>query len=144
MTRRNESKHGKSRDPVESYLRSRGVSSDVVDAGLGGAVERWEAIAKSVDDYDLTLDDWLDDMDLRDIIAGALDAAGEAQRAGVSGRLERADDLFRKGTVATGPLWGKALAASHSHDPVHTWWYFRRPRNPGATLKADLEAAGLT
>lgn len=144
MTRKNESKHGKSRDPVESYLKSRGASDDLVESGLAGAVARWESIAKSVDHYDLTLDDWLNDMDLRDVIAGALDAAGEGDRARVSGRLERADDLFRQGTVVTGPLWGKALAASHSHDPVHTWWYFRRPRNPGETLKADLEAAGLT
>jgi len=140
MTRKVPSQKSRQDDPVRDYMKSRGVSANVVDAGLAGAVARWESVAKSVDGYDLTLDDWLNDMGLRDIIAGALAAAGEAQRKGVSARLERADDVFRKATVVTGPVWGKTVAASHSHDPARTWWYFRLPRNPGETLKADLDA----
>jgi hypothetical protein len=114
------------------------------EAGLSGAVARWESIAESVDGYDLTLDDWLNDMDLRDIIAGAFAAAGESERKSVSSRLKQADSRFREATIATGPVWGDAVAASHSHHPERTWWYFRIPRHPGATLRSDLESAGLT
>jgi len=144
MTRKHTSKKAESRDPVHDYLKARGVSPNIADAGLDGVVARWESIAKSVDGYDFALDDWLNDMDARDIIAGALVAAREEQRAKFSTRLNRADDLFKKETVVTGPIWGNTVAASHSHDPNRTWWYFRRPRNPGETLKADLEAAGIS
>jgi len=143
MTRRRESEHKSSKDPVRSYLKSRGASSHVVDAGLQGAVARWESIAGSVDGYDFNLDDWLNDMDLRDIIAGAIRVASDELRHSVSRRLEQADDRIRKATVVTGPIWGTKVAAAHSHDPDHTWWYFRVPINPGETLRSDLERAGL-
>src|SRR5258705_12916323 len=113
MTRRRETEHKSSKDPVRSYLKSRGASSHVVDAGLQGAVARWESIAGSVDGYDFTLDDWLNDMDLRDIIAGAIRVASGELRRSVSHRLEQADDRIRKATVETGPIWGTKVAASH-------------------------------
>lgn len=143
MTRRGESEHKSSTDPVRSYLKSRGASSHVIDAGLEGAVARWESIARSVDGYDFSLDDWLNDMDLRDIIAGAIRVADEELRHSVSHRLEQADDRFRNATVVTGPVWGSKVATSHSHDSDRTWWYFRIPRKAGETLKADLKATGL-
>jgi hypothetical protein len=145
MKRKGESKNsGSTSDPARDYMKSRGASSHVVEGGLPAAVARWESIAESVDGYDLTLDDWLNDMDLRDIIAGALAAAGKSEGKLVSGQLKQADDRFREATVATGPVWGNAVAASHSHHPEGTWWYFRIPRHPGATLRTDLESAGLT
>ncbi len=131
-------------DSVRRYMKSRGVSDELVAAGLPGAVARWASIAKAVDGYDFTLDDWLNDMDLRDIIAGALEVANEDERKSVGHTLEHADERFRKATVVTGPVWGNAVAASHFHDPARTWWYFRRPRHPGESLKADLKSAGLS
>ena len=128
---------------MRSYLKSRGASNHVVDAGLSGAVKRWESVADSVDGYDFTLDDWLNDMDLRDIIAAALHVAGAKEKRSVAGRLEQADEKFCNATVVSGPVWGSKVAASHSHDPTRTWWYFRIPRNPGETLKADLKSSGL-
>jgi len=143
MTRRGEPENMGSKDLVRSYMKSRGASSHVVDAGLSGAVARWQSIANSVDGYDFTLDEWLNDMDLRDIIAGALRVAGAEVQRSIAGQLEQADDTFRNATVATGPVWGSKVAASHSHDPARTWWYFRIPRNPGETLKSDLKSSGL-
>ena len=144
MTKKRASKNvRRASDGVRLYMRSRGVSDDLIDGGLDGAVDRWDVIARSAKDYDFTLDDWLNDMDLRDIIEGALQAAGEAERAEVSRRLANADERLMKATVQTGSIWGDAMTAAASYDPGTTWWYFRRPANPGEIMQADLDAAGL-
>ncbi len=128
---------------VRRYLKSRGVAADLIDGGLDAAVDRWDAIARSARDYDFTLDDWLNDMDLRDIIEGALAVADEPERQAVLQRLLNADERLKKATVETGSIWGDAMADAASWDPSRTWWYFRRPANPGEMIKEDLDAAGL-
>lgn len=143
MTRQGTGKHGSTADPVRAYLRSRGVSDDIVEGGLDSAIDRWDSISKTAKDYDFTLDDWLNDMDLRDIIHGALSAATVAERESVASALKKADDRLRKSTEKTGSIWGSAMQGDFAPDPVKGWWYFRRPLNPGETMADDLEAAGL-
>ncbi|HEY8310001.1 MAG TPA: hypothetical protein VIG47_05560, partial [Gemmatimonadaceae bacterium] len=107
-------------------------------------VAQWEAIAQTAARYDLTLDDWLNDLDLRDIVAGAFAAASPTQRDDAREALDRADALFRAGTVETDrSLWGDAVALADEHDPKRQWWYFRRPANPGDSMRADLISAGI-
>ena len=143
-TRRAGRKESGSNDEVRAYLKSRGVSDDIVAAGLPGIVARWESIARAVDGYRFSLDDWLNDVDLRDVIAGALEVGGDHTLQSVSARLAKADDQFREATVASGPVWGARVAASHRHDSTRTWWYFRIPRRCGETLASDLKGAGLS
>ncbi|MGH9420030.1 MAG: hypothetical protein ACRD3J_08660 [Thermoanaerobaculia bacterium] len=130
-------------DAVARYMRSRGVSGSLVEDGLEGAIDRWDALARSARDYDFTLDDWLNDMDLRDIIEGAMQAAGQSERESVAKSLAKADERMKKATVQTGSIWGKANAASENYDPLKSWWYFRRPKHPGEDMQSDLVAAGL-
>lgn len=132
-------------DPVTEYLAERGVAPRVVEAGLGGLADRWEAIVDALEsDYDLTLDDWLNDMDLRDILAGALEVAPDAARTAVSAQVAEADRRFLAGTLPTAaPLWGEEIAAEEGHDPARQPWFFRRPKRPGPDLAAALEEAGL-
>jgi len=130
-------------DPVRAYLKSRGVSEDLVEGGLDGVIDRWDAISRSAKDYDFTLDDWLNDMDLRDIINGAMKAAPDAERKDVTARLKKADERLRNATAETGSIWGSAMAGEAAPDPLKEWWYFRRPLNPGEMMKEDLESAGL-
>jgi hypothetical protein len=130
-------------DAVARYMKSRGVSQELIEDGLEGAIDRWDAIARSAKDYDFTLDDWLNDMDLRDIIEGSMKAADQAERDSVAKLLARADARMKKATVETGSIWGKANAESGKYDPETTWWYFRRPRHPGEMMQNDLEVAGL-
>lgn len=137
------SKRGRPSAAVARYLASRGVEEDLVGGGLDAAIDRWDAIARSARDYDFTLDDWLNDMDLRDIIEGAMNAAEDAERNAVRKRLDAADERLRAATVETGSIWGDAMADSASWDPKRTWWYFRRPANPGETMREDLDSAGL-
>ena len=124
-------------DPVTRYLAERGVSTKVRGSGLRGIVANWRAIASHAERYDLTLDDWLNDLDLRDIIAGAISVAPERERQAVQSILDGADDRFRRATVeAPRPLVADA-------DRAVQWWYLRYPAHPGASMRDDLLAAGL-
>jgi hypothetical protein len=131
-------------DAVARYLAGRGVTDSLRRGGLGGLVARWSAIASTAGRYDLTLDDWLNDLDLRDILAGALIVAPKHARDEVHSALERADAAFRAATVQSArSLWGKAGEGANPHDRMRQWWYFRYPKHPGATMRADLAEAGI-
>ncbi|MEO6864220.1 MAG: hypothetical protein ABI229_02095 [Gemmatimonadaceae bacterium] len=144
MTRHDDTQKHAS-DPVAQYFAERGVPDEVRRTGLAGIIAKWTAIAGTAARYDLTLDDWLNDVDLRDIIAGAVTAAPESERNTIREALDRADTLFRAATVATKrSMSGDAVASADNHDPHHQWWYFRRPANPGETMREDLAEAGIS
>jgi hypothetical protein len=135
---------GHDTDAITRYLAERGVTDSLRRGGLGGIVARWSAIASTAGRYDLTLDDWLNDLDLRDILAGALIVAPKHARDEVHSALERADAAFRAATVQSArSLWGKAGEGANPHDRMRQWWYFRYPKHPGATMRADLAEAGI-
>ena len=126
-----------SHDAVARYLAERGVSTQLRVAGLRGIVAKWDAVASRAERYDLTLDDWLNDLDLRDIIAGAMSVAPAHERLVAQSILEPADDRFRLATVQLPrPLVVGA-------DRAAQWWYLRCPAQPGAGLRDELVAAGF-
>ena len=128
-------------DPVREFLEARGCPEHIVDGGLDGLLERWESAVDDVDEiYPLGLDDYLDDMDIRELIEGAVLAAPpEARRAALK-RLEKMDARMTKLLVPSGRcLWGSDLAEQHDWTPQRNWWYFMQPREPGPELKEDLE-----
>ena len=63
----------KEKDPVGEFLRNRGCPEHVVRGGLRGLVESWEEVVRSVEEgYSLGLDDYLNDMDGRQLIEEVL------------------------------------------------------------------------
>ena len=101
-------------------------------------VERWEQIAKHAATYNLTLDDWLNDLDLRDIIGRRIAEMERAVGSALQSRLAAADRAFREATrESQHSLWGSNSGVHH--DRTRQWWYFRYPVSPGADLRADLE-----
>src|SRR5207245_10374905 len=87
--------------PVGRYLNERGARPDLIEGGLEGLVGRWEQIVNHVaQGYDLTLDDYRNDMDIRCLIAGALKAAGPNVTRAARQRLAAADRRLRVLTVA--------------------------------------------
>jgi len=131
-------------DPVHMYLVSRGCAPLVVRRGLTGLLEQWAAIvAQSERGRDASLDEWLNDMDLRDILAGALAAATSRERQAAAPRLDDADSRFHAITEPCDCLWGEAVADTNRWRPEWQWWYFRRPVLPGPLMTEDLLVHGL-
>ena len=131
-------------DAVHRYLISRGCGPHVVRRGLTGLMDQWTGIVSGVErGLDETLDEWLNDMDLRDILSGAMAAAEPAERRTVADQLSDVDERFRVVTVACPCVWGEVVAATNSWHAEWQWWYFRRPSVLGPLLRDDLEANGL-
>lgn len=131
-------------DAVHTYLMSRGCSPLVVRRGLDGLLEQWSGIVTFAErGRDASLDEWLNDMDLRDILAGALAAAAPRERRAAALRLDDADARFHAVTEPSPCLWGEAIAQTNSWRPEWQWWYFRRPLDPGPMLREDLLVHGL-
>ncbi len=131
-----------SNDPVRDYLRRSGASYAVVAQGLRGLVENWErVVAQVLEGYNLTLDDYLNDMDSRQLLANALELAPEEVRDAFLPRVHDADMKIRLNLVPAGRcLWGGIVAADEGWSEDANWWYFEQPRNPGPELRRDLEA----
>lgn len=132
-------------DAVERLLLARGCPPHIVAAGLAGLVDVWSEIVVAIEGgYALTLDDYQNDMDLRDLIAAAMDVASPDAREAVAERLTSADARCLAQTTPTGCLWGDDIAAEEGLDASREWWYYRRPTRPGDALADDLVAWGLT
>ncbi len=131
-------------DPVHTYLISRGCAPLVVRRGLAGLLEQWAGIVRAAEHgRDASLDEWLNDMDLRDILAGALAAAAPHDRHAAAAHLDDADQRFHDITVPCPCLWGDEIAHTNSWRPEWQWWYFRRPANPGPVMHEDLLVNGF-
>lgn len=127
-------------DPIRRFLRARGVAEHVVAGGLEGLVAAWEETAGQVQaGYPLTLDDYLNDLDARQIIEAVLSAIPEPDGPLIA-RLRDADSRIRAASVpASRCVWGEGNRSSRRN-----WWYYIVPRSPGPDLAADLAQAGLT
>jgi hypothetical protein len=131
-------------DAVHTYLISRGCSPVVVRRGLTGLLEQWTGVVSAAEQgRDMSLDEWLNDMDLRDILAGALAAATPRERRNAAFNLAEGDSRFHTFTVPSPCLWGEDVAQTNSWRPEWQWWYFRRPVHPGPTLREDLLVHGF-
>lgn len=130
-------------DPVREYLRRSGAPYSVVAQGLRGLVENWERVVDQVvAGYNLTLDDYLNDMDGRQLLANALELAPAEVRNAFMPRVHDADNRVRLNLVPAGRcLWGGIVAGEEGWQEDTHWWYFEKPRNPGSRLRAELDGA---
>ncbi|MEP6574693.1 MAG: hypothetical protein ABJD11_18475 [Gemmatimonadota bacterium] len=127
-------------DPVRDLLRRQGAPYSVIANGLRGLVENWERVVSMVlDGYPLTLDDYLNDMDGRQLLENALDVTPDEVRESVISRVRDADMRIRMSLVPAGRcLWGRIVAEDEGWREDRNWWYFERPRAPGPTLAEEL------
>lgn len=127
-------------DRVRVWLERRGCPPYAVDGGIDGLIDRWEGVADEVEDvYEEALDDWLNDLDGRQMLA---ELHAEIPEAFTPQRLKRLAAIDRRvrhdTTTATECLWGEAQADEAGWSPDREWWYWAVPRNPGEDLSADL------
>lgn len=132
---------GPNNDPVREYLRRSGAPYSVVTQGLRGLVENWERVVEQVlAGYTLGLDDYLNDMDARQLLANALELAPDEFREAFLPRVRDADMRIRLELVPAGRcLWGGIVAGEEGWNEERNWWYFERPRNLGPALSRELE-----
>jgi hypothetical protein len=132
-------------DAVRAFLGKRKAAKRLIEGGLPLLLEEWERVVEAVvEGYPAdSLDDYLNDMDVRQILDELRDAAPRAFDAASLGRLEAAD--WKIGALlipAPGCLWGAASAKKHGWDAERNWWYFMQPSRSGAGLSGELEKLG--
>ena len=149
-------------DPVRALLRARGCPDWLVAGGLQALVERWAGSVRSVEvGYAFTLDDYLNDLDLRLLLQLALEAAegseasgeparepaGEPMGSGALAEVRAAvsalDERLRAATVPSRCLWGSDVEWEERHSPEREWWYYRRPAKLTEELREELDTWGL-
>lgn len=112
------------------------------DSSVTEQIDAWEkTVAQVVDGYRLTLDDWLNDMDVRHSIEGALSVLPLAVRTAARERLVPLDTMFVHATEASPRcLWGSRNAKLEKWTAKRHWWYFRRPLRAAPDLLAEIDA----
>lgn len=129
------------KDPIREYLKQKGCPDHIVKGGLEGLIETWEIVVNEVTHgYDLTLDDYLNDMDGRQLIEEVVPLATKASHKALIKKLWRLDAIMK---TLVEPrehsLWGNNSAQEQGWTREKHWWYFTQPKHPGPDLRAELE-----
>jgi hypothetical protein len=126
---------------VTGFLRAQGCPDEVVSGGFEGLVAGWERTAAQVrGGYPLGLDDYLNDIDARQLIEDVVAQLPDAGEPALMLRVQAADLAMREAIDGTDEcLWGEAIADREGWTPDENWWYFGLPREPGPQLREELE-----
>jgi hypothetical protein len=117
------------------YLKAKGAPTHIIQGGLSGLVKTWEKVVASVrQGYPFGLDDYLNDMDGRQLLEETMAVVPDEERQKYQGRLRQSDAIMRTLVEPTEEcLWGEGIARTEGWTREKNWWYFSRP------LQADLE-----
>ena len=129
------------KDPVGEFLRKRGCPEHVVRGGLRGLAESWEEVVRSVEEgYSLGLDDYLNDLDGRQLLDEALAVAAAQEKKTALQRVRRADAKMKTLVRPAGRcLWGDETARQEGWTAKKNWWYFSMPIRPSEELLAEID-----
>jgi hypothetical protein len=117
---------------VRAYLVERKVGSRVIEGGLDYLLDRWERTTKAVEGGVETwmLEEWVNDLDTREIIHGLRENVPSALAA-IEQRVGSIDARFRVASVEVDECtWGHANADRHGWSSAVNWWYWRTPKTP--------------
>ena len=129
-----------STDAVRAFMRERGLADELVAEGAEGMVARWEQAARDAEHerYPFGIEDWLNELDGRQLVRDLLVAVPDALGAALRARLDDADARVEAATEVAGAcLWGDALAGRMGWRPASEWWYWRRPRAVDEDFEGD-------
>jgi hypothetical protein len=108
---------------------------------LRDLIEQWAGFASDLarKNYTFDLDNWLNDVDVRELILEALPMFSRDDMGELTQKLDDADKTFM---AATKPLnrcaWGGGTAKKEKWTPQKNWWYFRSPLRSNAQLEDEL------
>ena len=112
---------------------------DVKD--LQELIDQWATFTAGLErhDYSFDLDNWLNDVDVRELILEALPMFGPEDMGEHVQKLDNADKTFME---ATKPfkrcVWGGGTARKEKWSAETNWWYFRSPIRTNAQLEDEL------
>lgn len=112
---------------------------DVAD--LCDLIDQWVAFAADLDSkgYSFDLDNWLNDVDVRELILEALPMFDREEMGDHALKLDKADETFMTATRDFKRcVWGHGTARKERWTPEKNWWYFRTPRRSNAQLEDEL------
>jgi len=129
------------KDPVREFLKQRGCPEHVVRGGLRGLVESWEEVVRTVEEgYSLGLDDYLNDMDGRQLLDETLAFVPAEVKKPFLKRIRQVDANMQTLVRPAGRcLWGDETARQEGWTAKKNWWYFSRPIKAGEDLLAEIE-----
>ena len=127
-------------DRLREYLARVGASPKVVAGGLEVLLRGWEQTVTAVEaGYTLSFDDYLNDIDGRQLLAQALEVAAPEEAARLADRLASLDARMR---AAVEPVrrcvWGHIVEEEEGWTPERNWWYFARPRRGAAAFLEEF------
>ncbi|MEZ4413445.1 MAG: hypothetical protein R2910_10720 [Gemmatimonadales bacterium] len=134
---------GRDAGNLEAFLREEGAPDAVVRGGLEVLLAGWERTVAAVEEgYGGDYEDYLSDLDGRQLLAQALERVTRDQAAQFSEKLAELDRRIRAVTAPVERcLWGNIVADEEGWSPEDNWWYFVKPlRGPEAFL-AEFPAA---
>ncbi len=112
---------------------------DVAD--LRDLIDQWAGFATDLarKNYTFDLDNWLNDVDVRELILEALPMFDAEDLGEHALKLDNADKTFME---ATRPhkrcVWGSGTARKEKWTAEKNWWYFRTPLRSNAQLEDEL------
>jgi hypothetical protein len=104
-------------------------------------IEQWTEFAADLsrNGYGLDLDNWLNDVDVRELILEALPMFGLEELGELAAKLDAADQAFLGSTREFRRcVWGSRTARKEKWTPKKNWWYFRTPNRSNTELEDDL------
>ena len=110
-------------------------------AELQELIDQWAGFVRDLErqEYTFDLDNWLNDVDVRELILEALPMFSREEMGEHALKLDEADRAFMAATRDFKRcVWGSGTARKEHWDARKNWWYFRTPTRSNAQLEDEL------
>ncbi len=107
----------------ERAMREEGWAEFVT---LSRELDGWASLAREVNEYRYTIDDYTNDLYARNYLERALNDLPTSFSEALRGQVHEVDDRFRE---ATEPDHSRRLGHYHRIDESSGWWWRRIPRD---------------
>ena len=104
-------------------------------------IDQWSEFAGDLErkDYTFDLDNWRNDVDVRELILEALPMFSREEIGDHALKLDQADQAFKTNTRPFKRcVWGHGVQMKEKWTDETNWWYFRTPRRSNAQLEDEL------
>jgi hypothetical protein len=108
---------------------------------LRDLIDQWATFCTDLahKDYTFDLDNWLNDVDVRELILEALPMFSREDMGDHALKLDNADKTFMEATKPVRRcVWGSGIAKREKWTAKENWWYFRSPLRSNAQLEDEL------